>query len=853
MVERSGVSATPCITRLWEKACQVPRFSGRNGIGEYGRMGESEDEAWHYLGRSLAPLGLAIYIMRIVSIILATLMIFSACSKPKEKKIAVQQVIETPVMQMAEQADVKSQAPGAATDENKQTAPTQSTPATPIVAAQVRAVKPNANIEIIIDASGSMNAPIGQTTKIDAIKTALKNILSTPLPPETNRKITLRTFGTKSPANKNDCSDTTLELKMDKHDTATVTDALDKMPPQGVSPLAFALESAYNDFTESAEKADNMVLLITDGLDSCSGDALAAAARLSKGPSQIIVDVIGFDIDQTAQDYLKRLAEAASGSFSLARTDGELFAALDQALSANLPYNLRLKVASGTTPLPSTITIYRTGTQSIVDRVETSGLKFFKLTPGTYDVMVEYKSSIEAKKPSKMIKGVEVTASSKAEQVVEFELGNLNLTAHDQNGQSATANYYIRPAGSNDIIARLTNVPSPQMVHISPGKYDIDAETADPNLPTLNAQAKEVEVKAGETAEQTLKFQTGKLFLKAQNVSKQPILASYRVTKPGATDILISGASPLEGAMIDLPPGNYDVYVTWSDPALQGAAEAKLSNLTLTGGETLEQLAIIVTGTLKLSGKDMANKYIHTEFSIKKTGTAEDMAKAVSETAPIDVVIAPGTYDIVATNTTSKVIPPPSVVWNDVTVKEGGAEAFEAVFKLGTLKLIGKNAKGQIIPATFTIYRSGTDEPLVVENSARDWITFNLTPSLYDIKAEDSDAKSEPKPSIWFHDTQIEAGKTLTSEAIFTSGKLKLLCRGKNNVLLKCEFNVFSYGSDTALFSGATAEEWREFDIPPGKYYMEAGWHDPIEEQFLKKWINISIDENQIVEEILRF
>lgn len=793
-------------------------------------------------------------VRKIISIFLAAFLIFSACSKPKEKKIAVQQVIETPVMQMAEQpvppaagiSDLKSQI-------SDPISPEISTQRSEISAAHVRPVKPNANIEIVIDASGSMSAPIGQTTKIDAIKTALKNILTTPLPPETNRKIAIRMFGTRSPANKNDCSDTTLELKMDKHDAATVTGVLDKMTPQGVSPLAFALESAYNDFNESAEKADNMVILITDGLDSCSGDVLAAAARLSKSPSQIIVDVIGFDVDQTAQDYLKRLAEAASGSFSLARTDGELFAALDQALSANLPYNLRLKVASGTTPLPSTITIYRTGTQSIVDRVETSGLKFFKLSPGTYDVMVEYKSSIEAKKPSKMIKGVEVTASSKAEQVVEFELGNLNLTALDQNGQPTTANYYVRPAGSNDIIARLTNVPSPQMIHITPGKYDIDAETADPNLPTLNASAKDVEVKAGKTAEQMLKFQTGKLFLKAQNVLKQPIPASFRITKPGSTDVLISGASPLEGTTIDLPPGNYDAYVTWSDPNLQGVAETKLANLTLTGGETLEQIAMIVTGTLKLSGKDMANKYIHTEFSIKKAGTTEEMTKAVSEAAPIDVVIAPGTYDIAATDTTSKVLPPPSVVWNNVTVKEGGAEAFEAVFKLGTAKFIGKNAKGNIMPTTFTIYRAGTDEPLVVENSERNWVTFNLTPGLYDIKAEDSGAKSEPKPSIWFHDTQVDVGKTLATEAIFTSGKLKLICRGKNNVLLTCEFNVFSYGSDTALFSGATAEEWREFDIPPGKYYMEAGWHDPKEEQFLKKWINISIDENQIVEEILRF
>jgi hypothetical protein len=254
-----------------------------------------------------------------------------------------------------------------------------------------------------------------------------------------------------------------------------------------------------------------------------------------------------------------------------------------------------------------------------------------------------------------------------------------------------------------------------------------------------------------------------------------------------------------------------------------------------------------------LSGKDSQNKFIHTEFIIKKSSTEEEVSKAISEDVPVEVFVAPGTYDITAVDTTSKVVPPPTVGWNNIAIKEGQTENLEAVFKLGTIKLIGKNAKEQVIAASFTVYRAGTDEPLVVENSERDWVTFSLTPGFYDIKAEDVNARSDPKPTIWFHDVEIKEGSAITNEAIFTSGKLKLICRGKNNVILDCEFNIFSYGSDTALFSGATADEWREFDIPPGRYYMEAGWHDPANEQFLKKWLNISIGENQIVEEVLRF
>lgn len=799
---------------------------------------------------------------KILSLIFVSFLIFSlsSCKKPQKEKTAIQQTIETPVMQMAEPPQMaKSIAPTPETAQEIQ--PTSQRPQTtppsalaPTAPASTTLVKSATNLEIIIDASGSMNTPIGTTTKIDAIKNALKDIFSAPLPSEAaNRKIAVRTFGGKSPADKNDCTDTALEFPMGKYDQAVFETALERIVPQGTAPIAFALEEANKDFAVPSENVDNLIILITDGLDLCNGNIPAAVERLNKSAGRVIVDIIGFDVDQTAQETLKNIAKTGSGQFFLARSDAEVATSLDQIISANLPYNLRVKVISGASPVPSLITIYRANTQSVVDRSDSPGFKFFKLAPGTYDIQVEYKDSIESAKPSKIIKGVEVTNTTKAEQVVQFELGNLNLTALDQNGNDTTANIYIRKAGSEEIAGKLTTVQSPQMIHLTPGTYDIDAETAVEETPTLTTQIKDIEIKTGETTEQTIKFQTGKLFLKAQNVAKEAVPITYKITKPDSSEEILTGTGLPEGVIIDLPPGKYDIYVIWSDPKIQGSAETKLSNIAISGGETLEQLATIITGSLKLSGKNSAGKFVHTEYSIKKPDKDEEVAKAVSEEVPVDVFLAPGSYNVVATDTTSKVVPQPSVAWENITIKEGQTETLEVVFRLGTLKLIGKNAKQQTIPTIFTIYRGGTDEPIVVERSERDFVTFNLTPSLYDVKAEDAMAKSDPKPSVWFHDVEIKEGATISSEAIFTSGKLKLICRGKNNTILTCEFNVFTYGSDTALFSGATAEEWKEFDIPPGKYYMEAGWHDPKDEQFLKKWINVSIGENQIVEQVLRF
>ena len=783
-----------------------------------------------------------------------TIIFFTSCTKPEKKKTTIQQMIETPVIQMAEApvnaptineksalAPAAEQAPATAEPQ----APTS--PATPTI------LKNASNIEIIVDASGSMGTPMGQTSKIEGVITALKESLMAPLMPEAaGRKIALRVFGSGSKATDLDCHDTKLLLPLDKLNADKLDEALKQITPLGTSPIAFALEDVNNDFSDATGNIDNQVILITDSLDSCNGDIIAAVKRLNAGKGAI-VDIIGFDIDQNAQDLLKQAAKAGNGTFYLARNISELASAVDQAISSSLPYNLRVKAMSGSSPLSSIITIYRANTQSIAERAESTGIKFFKLSPGSYDVRVDYSGSIEKTKPSKIIKGVDVGATSKTEQIVHFDLGAINITALSQNGKEAVANFYIRKTGSEDIIGSLIAVPSPQTIFLTPGKYDIDAETAEEGTATLTAQVKEILVKDGETAVETLKFQTGQLSIKAQNFSKNNVPISYRITKPGSLEVVASGTGPVEGAVIDLAPGKYDVYVAWVDPNIQGAPEVKLSDITINGGETLEQLALIVTGTLKLSGKDSTGKIVHTEFSIKKEGESAEVAKAVADSAPVEMFVAPGSYDVTALDTTSKVVPAPSILWENVTVKEGETVAKEAVFKLGTIKLIGKNAKQQTMSTIFTIYRGGTDEPLVTETSERDWIVFNLTPGIYDIKAEEAGAKSEPKPSVWFHDVEIKEGTTISNEAVFTSGKLKLLCMGTNNTILICEFNLFNYGSDTALFSGTTTSDWQEFDIPPGKYYMEAGWHDPKEEQFLKKWINISVNENEIVEEILRF
>jgi Ca-activated chloride channel family protein len=70
---------------------------------------------------------------------------------------------------------------------------------------------------------------------------------------------------------------------------------------------------------------DNRIILVTDGVETCDGDRVAAARRLKRSGVRVTVDVVGFDIEN-ARDRarLRRIAEATGGTYTDARTAGEL-------------------------------------------------------------------------------------------------------------------------------------------------------------------------------------------------------------------------------------------------------------------------------------------------------------------------------------------------------------------------------------------------------------------------------------------------------------------------------------------------------------------------------------------------
>lgn len=727
----------------------------------------------------------------------------------------------------------------------------------PEVAYEPKLVAAQTNVDIILDASGSMRAPFAATarSKFDTVRDALYDAVYE-MGEELSdfpRNVAIRTFGARHPASDNNCEDSEALVKMGTPDLGGIRRMLDGMAAQGTSPIALAIKQATGDFPGGA--ADRVIVLIADGADNCRGDPCAAADQMQRGPNKTIINVVGFDISPADRDQLSCIAKKGGGQFFLARNENELRATLDEAINSTTPYNLKLAAKAGATPLPFSVTVYKAGKSEVVRHDKSYGTKLIRLEPGSFDILVEYAESPEGRKPSKMLKGVEILATTKVEQSINFDLGEITLSAVDNDGKLVPARFAITEAKTAQPIAEVESGYDANSFFMTPGTYDITADLVEERVEDFVLSEKDVEIKAGEAIDKPFLFQKGTLALRGMTTQKVAIPFLFQAFKAARPDMLIaSGAFPATGGSVQLAPGVYDLLVVGEDPGMAASPRTRISGVKIEAAQTTELDAKFEMGELILAAVDGQGNKLPAEFLIRDRATQLDMARVGSEGAkPVSIPLPPASYDIVAYSLKSDLEPKPSVPVSDIRVEVAKPTEKEIKFVLGTLRLRGRNVKEHPMRTKFSIYRAASDELVSEAPPTDEWIVFDLAPGTYDALATNLSSTEEPKPMIWLRDIGVEDGKSVSHEAIFTAGKLKIISRGPNNEIITCKFKVYKYGADRELISGVTSDDWEIFEIEPGHYYLEVSYHDDAQAVLLKKWVNISIGENEVVEQVLRF
>ncbi|PAE18428.1 hypothetical protein CHH80_21795 [Bacillus sp. 7504-2] len=186
--------------------------------------------------------------------------------------------------------------------------------------------KEQLNVQIILDASGSMGNVIDGKTMMNIAKESIMEFAAS-LPEGAN--IALRVYGHKGTGKEKDkelsCSSNELIYNMQAYEQNALQQALSGVNPAGWTPLASALEQAKHDLSQyKSESNTNIIYLVSDGIETCNGDPVAKAKELAASNIQPIVNVIGFDVDSKGQQQLKAVAEAAKGIYENARNAADL-------------------------------------------------------------------------------------------------------------------------------------------------------------------------------------------------------------------------------------------------------------------------------------------------------------------------------------------------------------------------------------------------------------------------------------------------------------------------------------------------------------------------------------------------
>jgi hypothetical protein len=192
----------------------------------------------------------------------------------------------------------------------------------------------NTVVEVILDASGSMLQREGNLTRIDIAKSTLVSLLGETIPAGT--PFALRVFGH---LEADPCS-THLEIPLSPLEVSAARQQVQAIMARSRSrtPLADSLLKTREDL--AGADGERILILLTDGKETCNGDPLQAIDLLQSDSENLRVNIVGFAInDEDLQETFQSWAALGHGLYLNARDAEQLFSAMRRVLE--VPFTIR--------------------------------------------------------------------------------------------------------------------------------------------------------------------------------------------------------------------------------------------------------------------------------------------------------------------------------------------------------------------------------------------------------------------------------------------------------------------------------------------------------------------------------
>ena len=182
-------------------------------------------------------------------------------------------------------------------------------------------------VELILDASGSMLQRLEGERRIEIARTVLTDLVNQTLPEGT--PLALRVFGHRKP----DACDTDLALPLQPLERGKVTGVIRETQAMNLArtPIGESLRLVADDLKDA--EGQKLIILITDGEETCDGDPAGAIRSLKDAGHDVRVNIVGFAIDDPVlKAEFEEWARLGGGRYFNATNAAELGAALRQAL-----------------------------------------------------------------------------------------------------------------------------------------------------------------------------------------------------------------------------------------------------------------------------------------------------------------------------------------------------------------------------------------------------------------------------------------------------------------------------------------------------------------------------------------
>jgi Ca-activated chloride channel family protein len=153
-------------------------------------------------------------------------------------------------------------------------------------------------ILFVVDASRSMSQTWDRSAKMVAARTVVNGIADS-LNDNPNIQMAMRVYGHQSPQPLNDCEDSKLEIGFRTKNGLSIKNRLDDIRPNGVTPIAYSMEQTLTDFGPDAKNYRNILILVSDGFESCGKNPCEVVQRLRNLGVITKSYVIGIGIDAT--------------------------------------------------------------------------------------------------------------------------------------------------------------------------------------------------------------------------------------------------------------------------------------------------------------------------------------------------------------------------------------------------------------------------------------------------------------------------------------------------------------------------------------------------------------------------